>query len=67
MVRDLVRAVDRLTIHPQLGRASELTAGEEWRELVVGHLRVIYSVENELVIVARVWDTRRDPGGLSLA
>lgn len=58
-VRDAVRRLPRL---PRMGSpldASPLVG--EFRAVVIGHHRVIYRIDEERIVIFRIWDCRRDP------
>jgi plasmid stabilization system protein ParE len=58
-------AVDRLVAHPELGRvARDLEPVGRYRHILSGRYRVIYRVDDEALVILRVWDTRRDPARL---
>jgi plasmid stabilization system protein ParE len=51
---------------PQMGRVSDLHLEHEYRELVVGTVKVFYRLEGHQVLIVRVWDVRRDPSTFSI-
>jgi toxin ParE1/3/4 len=55
-------AVDRLKLHPEIGRIVPELAAAGYRELIVEPYRVIYSAQGNRVIVLRVWHGRRHLG-----
>ena len=38
-----------------------------YRQLVRGHHRVFFRIEGEVVLIVRVWDSRRDPRTLEVS
>lgn len=58
-------ALDRLLKHPSLGTvARDLKPTGRYRHLIVGHHRLIYRVQEHVILILRVWDARQDPGRL---
>ena len=59
----ILRAADRLTRHPRLGRVVPELANEDVREVIVGSYRVIYRIQQDQVHIltlhhgARLLDT----------
>lgn len=47
---------------PHMGKATRLEgADKKYRELIVEHLKLFYSIESNQIIIVRAWDTRQDP------
>ncbi len=55
--------VDLLVNHPRSGQREMAleSAGREYRRVVVGNYKIIYSVDEEIVWIVDVWDCRMDP------
>jgi toxin ParE1/3/4 len=65
--RGIRAAVDRTGRHPDSGPvADDLEPAGEYRHVVVPPYRVIYMLDDDLVVILRVWDSRRDPSALYL-
>jgi plasmid stabilization system protein ParE len=63
--REMFRAVRALATHPEMGPVVfDLEPAGVYRQLIRGYHRVFYRIEDEVVIVLRVWDSRRDPASL---
>lgn len=63
--RQILEASERLETHPRMGRiAQDLWPANRYRSLVVGHCRLIYRIEDNVIWLLRVWDTRRNPENL---
>ncbi len=59
--------VDELLAHPELGAPVEEELGPGYRSAPLHrHHRLFYRVEGDTLLLARIWDTRRDPGELDL-
>lgn len=66
-VTQVLIAIERLPVHPELGAVEPaLEPAGRYRALVVGSYKVIYRLEQDLVLILRVWDARRDPEALEL-
>jgi toxin ParE1/3/4 len=65
-VREVFERVEMLEDFPEMGRVSELRLEHEYRELVVGTVKVFYRLEGHQVLIVRVWDVRRDPSTFSI-
>ena len=56
-----------LSSHPHLGAPEPLLADrpQGYRSIVVGHYnKFIYFISGDVIHIAAVWDTRRDPSAL---
>ena len=60
-LRRLFKAIDVLAEMPRMGTVAELGMEREYRQLVVEHYKIFYYVEEEQLVIVRVWDTRQDP------
>lgn len=61
----ILRVVDSIKRHPEIGAvALDLLPAGRYRHLVSGHHRIIYRIETELILILRVWDSRRNPADL---
>ncbi len=65
-VRDVFERVEMLEDFPEMGRVSELRLEYEYRELVVGTVKIFYRLEGNQVLIVRVWDVCRDPATFSV-
>jgi len=63
----IIESTNILTFQPYLGAKEELLCHlpEEYRYLVEGNYKLIYSVENKKVIIHLVFDCRQNPDKLS--
>ncbi len=61
-------AVETLSSHPEAGSEVEgEIAGRRYRSIrVEPHHRLYYRVEGDELLLARIWDTRREPESLTL-
>jgi len=67
VVRRVVACTRRLGEFPEMGAvAEELFPEVRVRRVVSPPYKVYYRVEDERVLVLRVWDTRRDPSDLDV-
>lgn len=65
--RGLFTAVKALASFPEMGPlVYDLDPPGHYRQLARGHHRVFYRVENDVVLVLRVWDVRRDPSTIDV-
>jgi plasmid stabilization system protein ParE len=63
----LTEAVDRLESHPEIGAVAEdVKPLGRCRQLAVPPFRILYTVTDTNVYVLRIWDSRRDPKGLTV-
>jgi toxin ParE1/3/4 len=60
-LRQLFKAVDNLAEMPRMGAVSEHRTTREYRELVVGHCKLFYYLDEPRLVIVRLWDTRQDP------
>jgi toxin ParE1/3/4 len=60
---DLVRKTKLLPNQPNTGQQEVLLKSRknEYRYLVEGNYKIIYWVENEMIIIGAIFDTRQDP------
>jgi len=65
--RGMFKAVKALSTFPEMGPlVYDLDPPGVYRQLVRGHHRVFYRVEQDVVLVLRVWDARRDPNAINI-
>ena len=65
--RGMFKAVKALAAFPELGPLLyDLDPPGFYRQLVRGHHRVFDRVEQDVVLVLRVWDARRDPNAINI-
>lgn len=67
IVSKISETIDLLTVHPHIGGILSGYADLPftYRSIVAHpHYKVIYRVEDDMVIVISVWDCRQDPSGL---
>lgn len=65
--QEMFRAVKDLAAFPEMGpQVFGLEPPGIYRQLVRGHHRVFYRIEADVVLVLRVWDSRRDPASLDV-
>ena len=60
-LRRLFKAIDMLTEMPKMGVEAGFEMEREYRYLVVEHHKIYYYVEDEQLVIGRLWDTRQDP------
>jgi toxin ParE1/3/4 len=65
-VREVFERVEMLEDFPEMGRVSELRLEHEYREVVIGTVKLFYRLEGQTVFIVRVWDVRRDPSTFSV-
>lgn len=68
LVNKLYSSASLLKTFPQAGSLESLLESRQkaYRCLVVEkHFKLIYYIENEVVYIAAVWDTRQDPSRLT--
>jgi len=62
---DILEALDHILNHPEAGApAMDLLPRGRYRHWVCGLHRIIYRIENDRVLVLRIWDSRRNPQDL---
>ena len=63
LVKKLVDSTIQLQKSPKIGRVEELLKHRkyEYRFIVVGNYKIIYWVEDNLIKIAAVFDTRQNP------
>ncbi len=61
LLRHLFEAIDLLAEMPEMGRPSRYQTERDYRELVVEHYKIFYYLEQDRLVIARLWDTRQDP------
>lgn len=60
MVERILAAIDNLSQHPRLGRKVPEYDDESVRELIVGNYRIVYSLEEDLVVILAITHGSRD-------
>jgi toxin ParE1/3/4 len=63
LVIEIVDFTDVLVTHPEIGSIEELLKGrkKEYRHLICKNYKIIYWRENNIIYIATVFDTRRNP------
>ena len=61
LLRHLFKAIDLLAEMPRMGMLSPYQTDREYRELVFEHYKIFYYLEEDRLVIARLWDTRQDP------
>lgn len=61
IIAGIIISSDQLTNFPFSGTLQELPTAKEYRYLVVGNYKILYSVREYVVYINAVFDTRRDP------
>ncbi len=66
LVKRIVKATYLLRTAPEMGRIEELLSHRkhQYRFIVEGNYKIIYWIEDNIVKIATVFDTRQDPGKL---
>ena len=66
VLKNIRGAVKRLKTYSFIGQEEEILKNnsKEDRYLVVGSYKVIYRVENQIIYILAVFDTRRNPSSL---
>jgi plasmid stabilization system protein ParE len=65
LAAEILEAVSHIERHPEIGAvASDLRPARRYRHSVCGHYRVIYRLEAEVILILRIWDSRRNPADL---
>lgn len=62
--REVDQAVKMIVRHPNIGPIDPLFADrpKTYRSVIVGGLsKMVYSVEGDVIVIAAMWDCRRDP------
>jgi len=61
------RAVEQVRHHPESGPvADDIQPVGDYRHVVVRPHRIIYMVDEQVVVILRIWDSRRNPADLIL-
>ncbi len=61
----ILEAAEQLLTYPELGPvAQDLQPRNRYRSLTRGHHRLIYRIDQDVIWLLRVWDSRRDPRSL---
>jgi plasmid stabilization system protein ParE len=62
---EILDAVESLRTHPALGVvARDLSPIGRYRHLIVTNHRIIYRLDDEVIWILRIWDTRQNPAAL---
>ena len=61
LLRRLFEAIDRLAEMPRMGTVAEFGMEKEYRQHVVEHYKIFYYIEQNQLVIVRLWDTRQDP------
>ena len=63
ITNSIVQTTTSLRTNPKMGRIEELLISKtfEYRFLIEGTYKIIYFINNNFVVVASVFDCRRDP------
>ena len=61
LLRRLFKAVDLLAEMPRMGTVADLGTERAYRQHVVEHYKIFYYLEEERLVIGRLWDTRQDP------
>ncbi len=61
LMRRLFRAIEMLAEMPRMGSVADLGTEKEYRQHVVEHYKIYYYVEEERLVIVRLWDTRQNP------
>jgi len=68
IIQDILSRTRQLRTFPQSGTLHEIekTTDREYRYLINGHYKIIYSIDNEVLYLETVIDTRQNPDSLKL-
>jgi len=67
LVDELKSLLSQLSQHPGSGQELEvMDADHRYRQLVFAPYRLIYRIDDERVLIIRIWHGRRDPADLNL-
>ncbi len=61
LLRRLFKAIDVLAEMPRMGTVADLGMEREYRQHVVEQYKIFYYLEQEQIVIVRLWDTRQDP------
>ena len=62
IINEVLQAPNRLIEFPSSGQIEEyLTDVGEYRYLVYSHFKIIYRIENKVIYIVALFDTRQDP------
>ena len=66
IVKALYNHADILATNPRIGQREELLDGlpVEFRRLVDGNYKIVYTIDGTIVVIVDVWDCRRNPSAL---
>ncbi|MSP90117.1 MAG: type II toxin-antitoxin system RelE/ParE family toxin [Alphaproteobacteria bacterium] len=59
-VRSLANAPGRLVTYPRIGEKLAQYEPREVRRLLIGHYEMRYEIQDDTIIVLRLWHTRED-------
>ena len=68
IVSNLLDQVDRLLESPYVGQKESYLKelSKDHRRIIVNHIKVVYKVEQEMIYVTDVFDSRQDPDKMYL-
>lgn len=62
---EILDALEHIQAHPEAGAvAADLLPPGRYRHWVCGRHRIIYRIDDDLIWVLRIWDSRRNPADL---
>ena len=61
LLRRLFKAIDGLSEMPRMGSLAGLGTEREYRQHVVEHYKIFYYIDEQRLVIVRLWDTRQDP------
>jgi plasmid stabilization system protein ParE len=62
---EILEALGHVQAHPEAGAvAADLFPRGRYRHWVCGRYRIIYRIEDDLIWILRIWDSRRNPDDL---
>ena len=67
LMRAFPAAMEQIELFPESGPFTlRLRDGRTYRSILAGNYRIYYRVSEDVVLVVRVWDARRNPRSLEL-
>jgi addiction module RelE/StbE family toxin len=63
LAKRLRSSVVRLRRFPKSGRIVPELSSREFREVIVGSYRIVYNIQEEAVVILRIWHSRQELGG----
>lgn len=63
LINKIIKRVDILLSYPQSGQKEELLLNRvlEYRYLIEGNYKIIYSVQDNYIVISAIFDTRQNP------